>query len=206
MVKRIKKGFTLVELLVVIAIIAILAAIIAPNAFKAIEKSKVSRTLSDMKAFKTAALQFYADVGFFPADVNQGTDPGFGCTKGDLKNIKYIDKSIEDMGFSKNDYKEKINSNWNGPYLDSPLSKATAWGGTYDYEAWASSSDNANGADAGIYITIHGVTENGAKQLVKQSPFEVVKSGNNNEDGVQKDDITDKKKVTLKIADWPNKK
>ncbi|NCC82098.1 MAG: prepilin-type N-terminal cleavage/methylation domain-containing protein [Clostridia bacterium] len=37
-----KKGFTLVELLVVIAIIAILAAVVAPNAFKAIEKSKVT--------------------------------------------------------------------------------------------------------------------------------------------------------------------
>ncbi|MEW9096326.1 MAG: prepilin-type N-terminal cleavage/methylation domain-containing protein [Clostridiaceae bacterium] len=46
--KKVKKAFTLVELLVVIAIIAILAAIVAPKAFTAIEKSKVSRTLSDM--------------------------------------------------------------------------------------------------------------------------------------------------------------
>lgn len=181
MIKKIKKGFTLVELLVVIAIIAILAAIIAPNAFKAIEKSKVSRTLSDMKAFKTAALQYYADVGHFPVDVAQGVDPGFGTTPLPLPN------------------------GWNGPYLEAPLSKATAWGGQYDYEAWASPNDNANRVDPGIYITIHGVTEKGAQQLVKQSPFEVVKSGSNNVDGVQNDDITDKKKVTLKIADWPNK-
>ena len=37
-----RKGFTLIELIVVIAIIAILAAIIAPNAFRAIEKAKAS--------------------------------------------------------------------------------------------------------------------------------------------------------------------
>ncbi|SHJ08964.1 prepilin-type N-terminal cleavage/methylation domain-containing protein [Desulfofundulus thermosubterraneus] len=46
MIKRFSKNekdFTLVELLVVIAIISILAAIIAPNAFKAVEKAKVAR-------------------------------------------------------------------------------------------------------------------------------------------------------------------
>ena len=61
--KKIKKGFTLVELLVVIAIIAILAAIIAPNAFKAIEKSKVATAESDYRAIKTAVLNYYADTG-----------------------------------------------------------------------------------------------------------------------------------------------
>lgn len=61
--KKTKKGFTLVELLVVIAIIAILAAIIAPNAFKAIEKSKVATAEADYKAIKTAALGYYSDNG-----------------------------------------------------------------------------------------------------------------------------------------------
>lgn len=185
MIKKIKKGFTLVELLVVIAIIAILAAIITPNAFNAIEKSKVSRTLSDMKAFKTAALQYYADVGQFPGDVVQGVDPGFGTTPSPVPN------------------------GWNGPYLDAPLSKATAWGGQYDYEGWGPNVARANNVPDGIYITIHGVTEKGAEQLVKQSPFEVAKGkdGNGKDDnGIQNDDvITGKKKVTLKIADWPNK-
>src|SRR3989338_6155893 len=58
-----KKGFTLIELIVVIAIIAILAAIIAPNAFKAIQKSKASRIITDLKAIKSASMSFYADTG-----------------------------------------------------------------------------------------------------------------------------------------------
>lgn len=167
-----KKGFTLVELLVVIAIIAILAAVVAPNAFKAIEKSKISRTLSDMKAFKSAALQYYSDVGRFPADVTEGKDPGFGEKPSSLP------------------------SGWNGPYLDIPLSKNTAWGGKYDYEYWA---PGRTAYPKGIWITIHGVPSESAQKLVDESPFEVATSG------IQTDDLDGtKKKVTLKIADWPN--
>ena len=40
--RRNNRGFTLVELLVVIAIIGILAAVIATNAFRAVEKGKVA--------------------------------------------------------------------------------------------------------------------------------------------------------------------
>ena len=51
------KGFTLVELLVVIAIISVLGAVVAPNAFKAIERSQTAtdqanvRTLNQVTAF-----------------------------------------------------------------------------------------------------------------------------------------------------------
>jgi len=55
------KSFTLIELIVVIAIIAILAAIIAPNAFRAIEKAKISTAIADFKANKNAVYAFYAD-------------------------------------------------------------------------------------------------------------------------------------------------
>lgn len=61
-----ERGFTLIELLVVIAIIGILSAIIAPNAFKAIDKARMSKTISDIKAIKTASLLYYADVGEWP--------------------------------------------------------------------------------------------------------------------------------------------
>ena len=69
-------GFTLIELLVVIAIIAILAATIAPNAFRAIEKAQVQKAVLDLKALATAARQYYADTGQWPAPVNS---PPFGA-------------------------------------------------------------------------------------------------------------------------------
>lgn len=103
--KKKKKGFTLVELLVVIAIIAILAAIIAPNAFKAIEKSKVATAEADYKAIKTAALGYYSDMGTWPGTGAIGADPGFISTRG---------------------------SGWNGPYLEKWPTK-NPWGGTYTF-------------------------------------------------------------------------
>lgn len=52
--------------MVVIAIIAILAAIIAPNAFRAIEKAKTSAFVSDYKAIRAGIYALYADTGLFP--------------------------------------------------------------------------------------------------------------------------------------------
>jgi general secretion pathway protein G len=100
-----ERGFTLVELLVVIAIIGILAAIVAPNAFKAIEKGKVAAAEADYKAIKAAALNYYTDTVTWPAD-------GAGNT-----------------GFVVTDSV----TGWNGPYLERWKSK-NPWGGTYSYK------------------------------------------------------------------------
>jgi len=110
-----QKGFTLVELLVVIAIIGILAAVIAPNAFKAVEKGKVAAAEADYKAIKAAALNFYTDLGKWSDSKTDGTDPGFVSNPFSSTN-------------SSNDYK-----NWNGPYLERWPSK-NPWGGTYTYK------------------------------------------------------------------------
>lgn len=135
--KKKKKGFTLVELLVVIAIIAILAAIITPNAFKAIEKSKVASAESDYKAIKTAALSYYSDAGEWPATGTNAKDPGF----------------ITKIG--------TVNA-WNGPYLEKWPTK-NPWGGTYTFNN--GTKDTIITADNVKYITLTNVPTSATDRL-----------------------------------------
>lgn len=125
-----KRGFTLIELIVVIAIIAILAAIIAPNAFKAIEKAKISATIEDNRSIKTGAMAFYADTGTWPvtctctaAVCNCATDP---ATANLVRNT-----AAGIVG-------------WDGPYLEKwpPMAK---WAGYYTFVTAADSSAAVGG-------------------------------------------------------------
>lgn len=197
-----KKGFTIIEILIVIIVIAVLSAIAAPTALTIIEKSKTSKTLNDMKTFKTAILTFYSDVGFFPADPGKDItyegwqyDPGLW-----EKTTKYFNSSsLKALGFD-NDlegYLAIVNSRWNGPYIDFPFTKRTAWGGRYDYECWGPGVGRTpTNLPDGIYITIHEIPEKGAKLLVEASTFEVVGGS------YFSDDVSKLKKVTLKITSW----
>ncbi len=140
--RRKPDGFTLIELLVVIAIIGILAAIIAPNAFNAIEKARIAEAISDLKAIKTAALSYYSDVGFFPPDVQAGIDPGF------MQPLPAEEDSgtWHNAGLDRDQAVPVIEEKWDGPYLEKwkvyhPWKKyATAQNddrcGKYDYENW----------------------------------------------------------------------
>ncbi len=104
------RGFTLIELLVVIAIIGILAAVIAPNAFKAIEKSKVAAVESDYKAVKTATLMYYSDVGAWPT-----VDNDFNNNDNEANAFVYGVAGLD---------------GWDGPYLEKWPTR-NPWGGTY---------------------------------------------------------------------------
>lgn len=59
-------GFTLIELLIVVAIIAILALIAVPNFLEAQTRSKVSRTVSDMRSLAVGLEAYYADTMKLP--------------------------------------------------------------------------------------------------------------------------------------------
>ena len=97
-------AFTLIELIVVIAIIAILAAIIAPNAFKAIEKAKVAKAISEFKNIRQSCAALYSDTGRWP---------GLAMTRVKLSEL-YLDPGWP---------------GWDGPYLETG-SDTHPWGGT----------------------------------------------------------------------------
>lgn len=71
---KFRKAFTLIELLIVVAIIAILAAIAVPNFLEAQTRSKVSRTVADMRSMATAIEAYRVDHNRSPIsadDVNR---------------------------------------------------------------------------------------------------------------------------------------
>ncbi|MCF7908553.1 MAG: prepilin-type N-terminal cleavage/methylation domain-containing protein [Candidatus Omnitrophica bacterium] len=117
-----KKSFTLIELIVVIAIIAILAAIIAPNAFKAIDKAKVSASLAYAKNIKTAILSLYSDTGHFSGWVA-------GMTAGQYNYVKLDDDYNPSWQPSNLLSDESGWTGWDGPYMEQ-LTGRHRWGGT----------------------------------------------------------------------------
>lgn len=156
--KKRSKGFTLVELLVVIAIIGILAAVVAPNAFKSIEKAKVSTAISDYKAFKTAALNYYGDTGIWPATTTNGN----GGTNAGTANL-LTDSTTHTNG-------------WNGPYLEKWPSK-NPWGGTYTFYNGAYRDWDGNaGNDAARYIQLTNVPSEAILSLQDQLGNDIVQS------------------------------
>ncbi|MCF7907413.1 MAG: prepilin-type N-terminal cleavage/methylation domain-containing protein [Candidatus Omnitrophica bacterium] len=105
-----EKAFTLIELVVVIAIIAILASIVAPNAFRSIEKSKVARAVSDIKTLQGAASNYYVST-------NKRAPTYMMEDSTTYLNNPYITDSGD--------------AGWNGAYLEQW--PAHPWGGSYGW-------------------------------------------------------------------------
>jgi general secretion pathway protein G len=142
-----RKGFTLIELIVVIAIIAILAAIIAPNAFKAVEKAKISGAIEDFRSIKTGAMAYYSDAGTWPTTcatpVACAGDPG-----------AFVSNPNNVAG-------------WDGPYLEKWPQQAK-WGGAYQWSNVASGT-NFNAVAAGErWVTITSVPSVAADKIDRQ--------------------------------------
>lgn len=132
-----KRAFTLIELIVVIAIIAVLAAIVAPNAFKAIEKGKISATIGDYKAIKTAAMAFYSDLGAWPT--NGGT------------------LEVTNGAGLVNNTSWTTNTAWDGPYLEKWPARSQ-WGGNYTLREGATINwDGTAGNENARYVSVSGI-------------------------------------------------
>jgi len=70
MVSRKHKGFTLIEMLIVIVVIAILALIVIPRLLGAGRKAKEATLRGDLHQIRNAIQQFEADMGDYPADID----------------------------------------------------------------------------------------------------------------------------------------
>ncbi|WP_427853468.1 type II secretion system protein GspG [Desulfotomaculum nigrificans] len=130
---------------------------IAPNAFKAVEKGKVAAAEADYKAIKAAALNFYTDLGKWPDGKTDGTDPGF------------VTKPSISSNISSNDL-----NNWNGPYLERWPSK-NPWGGTYTYKNDDGSTSTLGWGNPARWLELTSVPDASIARLKADLGADVVK-------------------------------
>ncbi|SHJ08823.1 prepilin-type N-terminal cleavage/methylation domain-containing protein [Desulfofundulus thermosubterraneus] len=150
------RGFTLVELLVVIAIIGILAAIIAPNAFKAIEKGKVAAAEADYKAIKAAALNFYTDTGKWAPSYTSTVPDSYLVTE-------------PTSGYD----------GWNGPYIERWPSR-NPWGGKYYYIKDGDWDFDGNNDSGYRFLQLDTVPASAIDRLISDLGSDVAKKKSDN--------------------------
>ena len=137
-----KRAFTLIELVIAVAIIGILASVVAPNAFRAIEKAKVVRVIADIRSVKTGAMNFYGDVGLFPGS-QWGTMPGDAYSPADYGEGFLNPPGVHSGSPAERALAQQNIANWDGPYLEQW--GMTPWGMPYmwDYNDWDSNCNTA---------------------------------------------------------------
>ncbi len=148
-------AFTLLEILIVVIIIGILAALIIPQVSEAAGDAKVGRLIRLIDATRTAVQAHHADTGRLSREFSNSTATG------------------EHQLTLKQTY-----NNWNGPYLDRPLSGAeNPFGGivrVYDrfdagpahpvgFDLVGRGSDTSTGA--GQYLLITEISETVGRQI-----------------------------------------
>ncbi|MDH4299587.1 MAG: type II secretion system protein [Dehalococcoidia bacterium] len=84
-----QKGFTLIELLIVVAILAIIAAVVIPNISRFMITGQLAAANSEVENVKTAALGYFGEYGFWPADSTVLIATQY--VTGDLKAVYTID-------------------------------------------------------------------------------------------------------------------
>lgn len=146
-----KAGFTLTEVMIVIAVIGILAGIVAPNAYIAIEKSKIARVEADTKNIRSAACAMYDDTGLWPGSNwvdDAANDPLAGADRG------------EGFVFKGNDPDMPVY--WEGPYIEKWT--RNPWGGYYWWD-YNHSDQNGDGIDREHVLWIDNAKGNAGRRI-----------------------------------------
>lgn len=99
------RGFTLIELLIVMVILGLLAALVGPNMFGKVGKSKQKAAKAQISLFETALDTYRLDVGSYPSN---------------------------DYGLSGLRTKPEGAEKWDGPYLPKEI-PLDPWGHPYVY-------------------------------------------------------------------------
>lgn len=81
------RGFTLVEVIIVIIIVAVLGTILAPEAFKVIERSKISTDISNLKTLNKV-------TPFYAYEMKKEEDIFEGFEDDDSKMVLYFGKGF----------------------------------------------------------------------------------------------------------------
>lgn len=104
--KKGKNGFTLIEVVIVVIIMGLIAALIVPNLFKKVEKSKRQLAKIQITLLENAIKEFKLDTGRYPT-----TAEGLEALMEQPENVP----------------------NWDGPYLEKNLPK-DPWNRQYLYK------------------------------------------------------------------------
>jgi len=118
-------GFTIIELLIVVAVIGILVALAIPNLIGAIQRSRQSRTVADIRMISEGIEAYQNDHSAYPV-VSNGT---VAVLSGDLevyiRKFNNLDGWREPIFYhSEGAHYTVISFGWNGisdlPYVDGP--------------------------------------------------------------------------------------